>query len=144
MATSRWPPATWSLRPRISRANPDASPGQFVLIIVSDDGAGITPNVMPMVFEPFFTTKPARSGNRGLASARSNGFAKQATGGYVRIYSEPGLGTTVRLYLFKNPFFPPPAGRPLRARPRLRCEKPDADPAGLPEGKGEHVLVVGG
>ena len=42
--------------------NPDASPGQFVLIIVSDDGAGITPNVMPMVFEPFFPTKPAGAG----------------------------------------------------------------------------------
>jgi len=115
------------LAPEDIEGNPDASPGQFVLIIVSDDGAGITPNVMPMVFEPFFTTKPAGAGT-GLGLSTVYGFAKQ-TGGYVRIYSEPGLGTTVRLYL--------PCARGTAA-----VRKPDADPAGLPEGKGEHVLVV--
>jgi CheY-like chemotaxis protein len=74
----------------------DVPPGQYVLIAVSDTGAGMTPDQIAKAFEPFFTTKgPAGS---GLGLAQVYGFAKQS-GGHARIYSEAGRGTTVKLYL---------------------------------------------
>lgn len=71
--------------------------GCYSTLIVSDTGTGIPADVLPHVFEPFFTTKPPGAGS-GLGLSMVFGYAKQS-GGVVRIYSEVGKGTTVRLYL---------------------------------------------
>jgi PAS domain S-box-containing protein len=75
----------------------DMAPGQFVSIAVTDTGVGMPPDVVSRAFDPFFTTKPIGQGT-GLGLSMIYGFAKQ-TGGQARIYSEPGVGTTVRIYL---------------------------------------------
>ncbi|HET7669669.1 MAG TPA: ATP-binding protein, partial [Burkholderiales bacterium] len=69
----------------------------YAVISVSDSGQGIAPEVAARVFEPFFTTKPAGSGT-GLGLSQVYGFCRQA-GGEARIESDPGVGTTVSLYL---------------------------------------------
>lgn len=75
----------------------DMQPGQYVAICVTDTGTGMTPEVAARAFDPFFTTKPVGQGT-GLGLSMIYGFARQS-GGQVRIYSEPGEGTTVRIYL---------------------------------------------
>jgi len=67
------------------------------MIAVSDSGTGMTPAIMARAFDPFFTTKEAGKGS-GLGLSQVYGFAKTA-GGYAKIYSELGIGTTVKLYL---------------------------------------------
>jgi PAS domain S-box-containing protein len=91
--------------------HPDVRAGDYVLIAVTDNGEGMSKPVLDRVFEPFFTTKDVGKGS-GLGLSMVYGFTKQSNG-HVSIYSEPGLGTTVRVYLpslsakAKEPTLPP-------------------------------------
>jgi PAS domain S-box-containing protein len=101
-------------------------PGQYVSVSVSDTGHGMSPDTIARAFEPFFTTKPVGKGT-GLGLSQVYGFVKQ-TGGHVKIYSEPGQGTTVRVYL------PRMAG--------TAAENEDDEDSVLPEGAAETILVL--
>ncbi len=104
----------------------DLEPGDFVVIGVSDTGTGMSAAVIAKAFDPFFTTKPIGQGT-GLGLSMIYGFARQS-GGHVRIYSEEGCGTTVKLYLPR-----------FRGGVEPTAEIVDAD---LPRADGERVLVV--
>ena len=80
-----------------AQMNPDAKPGEYVMVAVSDAGTGMPPEVVARVFEPFFTTKEIGKGT-GLGLPTIYGFIRQS-GGHVKIYSEEGHGTVVRMYV---------------------------------------------
>lgn len=106
----------------------DVTPGQYVCICVTDTGTGMTPAVIAQAFEPFFTTKPLGQGT-GLGLSMVYGFAKQSEG-HLKIYSEPGKGTTVKIYLPRHM-----GAAEVDESPRSNTETPLAH-------EGETILVV--
>ena len=109
------------------RHYPDATVGDYVMLAVSDTGNGMTKEVLDRAFDPFFTTKPLGKGT-GLGLSMIYGFAKQS-GGHAKIYSEVGIGTTVRLYL------------PQATGATVHAPAPVHDERVLPAGS-ETILVV--
>jgi signal transduction histidine kinase len=105
----------------------DVAPGQYVMIAVSDTGSGMDQLTLGRVFEPFFTTKDIGQGT-GLGLSQVYGFIKQSNG-HVKLYSEEGHGTVVKLYL----------PRLLTERTEVRAKAEDAR---VPPGHGETILVV--
>ncbi len=110
-----------------ARANPEIAAGQYVVICVADTGTGMPPDVLGRAFEPFFTTKEPGQGT-GLGLSQVYGFVKQS-GGHIKIYSEPGQGTTVKIY------FP----RLLARAAEIEPEAPEPIARGE---QGETILLV--
>jgi PAS domain S-box-containing protein len=106
-------------------SDPEIEPGQYVLLAVSDTGHGMTSDTIAKVFEPFFTTKAEEKGT-GLGLSMVYGFVKQSHG-HIQLYSEVGVGTTVKIFL-----------------PRSRQAEPAIEPApaGSLRGRSEVILVV--
>jgi signal transduction histidine kinase/CheY-like chemotaxis protein len=109
-------------------AHGDLDPGDYVVLSVSDTGTGMSPEIVARAFDPFFTTKPLGAGT-GLGLSMVYGFAKQSSG-HLRIYSEVGQGSTIRIYL--------PRHRGVVADPTDRFAT-----IGMPRAEaGETVLIV--
>jgi CheY-like chemotaxis protein len=111
----------------IDDADPEIEAGEYVTIAVSDTGSGISAEVIDRVFDPFFTTQGPGRGT-GLGLSQVYGFIKQS-GGHIRLHSEPGDGTTVRMY------FPRYAGAASADHSSAIAD------AGV-RGNGEVILVV--
>jgi len=108
------------------RDNGDVTAGQYVMIAITDKGVGMSPEIAARAFDPFFTTKPSGKGT-GLGLSQVYGFVKQSLG-HIKVYSELGTGTTVKIYL---PRLRGPVEEARRAAPQ--AVKGDAD---------EVILVV--
>lgn len=108
--------------------SPELLPGRYIVIGVSDTGSGMPPEVAAHAFDPFFTTKEKGRGT-GLGLPMVHGFARQS-GGTATIYTEPGAGTTVRLYL------------PAVAAPLVAAKTLAPSPPPIPRGGTERILVV--
>ena len=108
-----------------AREHAEVEPGPHVLLAVSDTGEGIPPEVMPHLFEPFFSTKALGKGT-GLGLATVYGVVRQS-GGHIWAYSEPGHGSTFKLYF-------PRAGAPVAPR--------RAEPARGPEVGGDETILL--
>jgi signal transduction histidine kinase len=106
----------------------EVSPGQYVLVSLTDTGTGMPPEVAERAFDPFYTTKGPGHGT-GLGLSQVYGFVKQSRG-HVKIYSEPGTGTTVKIYL----------PRVTGTAATVAIEEIQA--AEAPRGRGETILVV--
>ncbi len=113
---------------QIDRDNPELRPGNHVMVSVADTGCGMDETTLAHVFEPFFTTKAVGKGS-GLGLSQVYGFIK-GSGGHVAIESEPGVGTTVRLYL-----------QEIAGKDSIAGEQAPAD-AEIGGGRGERILVV--
>jgi PAS domain S-box-containing protein len=109
-------------------ANADVEPGQYVMLAVTDTGTGMTPEVQARAFEPFFTTKEVGKGT-GLGLSMIYGFVKQS-GGHIKIYSEIGHGTVVKMYLPR-----------ALSEAEQAAAVPQSDTAAQPRGQ-ETILVV--
>ena len=104
----------------------EVQPGQYVMLAISDTGTGMTKEIIASAFDPFFTTKEIGQGT-GLGLSQVYGFVKQSNG-HVKIYSEPGEGTTVRVYL-----------------PRLMAEavaEEEITAGAMPSGDGSEIVLL--
>jgi signal transduction histidine kinase len=108
------------------RHHEDVTPGQYVLIAVTDNGTGMSRETIEKAFEPFYTTKETGKGT-GLGLSQVYGFMKQS-GGHVKIYSEVGEGTTINLYLPRHD--------------SAETIAPIEEPSGSDRGNGETILIV--
>jgi PAS domain S-box-containing protein len=111
---------------RYASAQIEVLPGQYVMLAVTDNGVGMPPHVKAKAFDPFYTTKDIGHGT-GLGLSQVYGFVKQSRG-HVKIYSEVGEGTTVKIYL-----------------PRYAAKSADAEEeviSGLTHGKGHETILV--
>ncbi|WP_313809000.1 CHASE3 domain-containing protein [Sphingobium sp.] len=109
-------------------AQGDVAAGQYVMVSVTDSGTGMPPDVVERAFDPFFTTKGVGKGT-GLGLSQVFGFIKQSRG-HVKIYSEPGEGTVIKIYLPRHYGPEAVAGAVLTA------------PTDLPRAKAEEIILV--
>jgi PAS domain S-box-containing protein len=109
-----------------ARMQPEAKPGPYVVVTITDTGVGIPPDLLSKIFEPFFTTKEVGKGT-GLGLSTVLGIVK-SHGGFITVYSEIGRGTNFKIYL--------PAAGAAETKP------PAAETRELPRGQGECILVA--
>lgn len=117
---------TWLDEEYVGSLTEPVPPGQYVMLAVTDTGHGMDRRTLDRVFEPFFTTKGVGKGT-GLGLSQVYGFVRQS-GGHIRIYSEPGAGTTIRLYL------------PREVDPRAEASQAQLET--VADGGSETILVV--